>query len=99
MISLIIISGRSGSGKSTALHVLEDMDYYCIDNLPVSLLEPLILRLSKEQVTQKVAVSIDARNIAADLALFPEIMDKIDNKPDEGWTSRRVTSSNLLVAP
>jgi len=79
MISLIIISGRSGSGKSTALHVLEDMDYYCIDNLPVSLLEPLILRLSKEQVTQKVAVSIDARNIAADLALFPEIMDKIDS--------------------
>jgi UPF0042 nucleotide-binding protein len=47
MISLIIISGRSGSGKSTALHVLEDMDYYCIDNLPVSLLEPMILRLSK----------------------------------------------------
>ena len=78
MISLIIISGRSGSGKSTALHVLEDMGHYCIDNLPVSLLEPLMLRLSQDQPIERVAVSIDARNIAADLQMFPDIMDKID---------------------
>ena len=45
MISLIVISGRSGSGKSTALNVLEDMGYYCIDNLPVTLLSPLVDRL------------------------------------------------------
>ncbi len=38
MISLIVISGRSGSEKSTALHVFEDMGFYCIDNLPVTLL-------------------------------------------------------------
>ncbi len=37
-MQLVIISGRSGSGKSTALHQLEDEGYYCIDNLPVSLL-------------------------------------------------------------
>ena len=37
-MKLVIISGRSGSGKSTALHVLEDLGYYCIDNLPVGLL-------------------------------------------------------------
>ena len=78
MISLIIISGRSGSGKSTALHVLEDMGHYCIDNLPVSLLEPLMLLLSQDQPIERVAVSIDARNIAADLQMFPDIMDKID---------------------
>jgi len=78
MISLIIISGRSGSGKSTALHVLEDMGLYCIDNLPASLLKPLIERLSHEKVAQNVAVSIDARNIATDLDLFPLVMESID---------------------
>ena len=74
MISLVVISGRSGSGKSTALNVLEDMGYYCIDNLPVSLLTPLITRLSSDLTINKVAVSIDARNIADDLALFPGIL-------------------------
>ena len=77
MISLIILSGRSGSGKSTALHVLEDLGYYCIDNLPVSLLNPLITRLSKSQTLTKVSVSIDARNIAEDLANFPQIITNI----------------------
>ena len=74
MISLVVISGRSGSGKSTALNVLEDMGYYCIDNLPVSLLEPLITRLSADERINKVAVGIDARNIADDLPLFPDII-------------------------
>ena len=78
MISLIIISGRSGSGKSTALHVLEDIGYYCIDNLPVSLLKPLVERLAKDQTTSLVAVSIDARNIPVDLQNFPDIISNID---------------------
>ena len=39
---LVIISGRSGSGKSTALHVMEDAGYYCIDNLPAGLLPPVV---------------------------------------------------------
>ena len=75
MISVIVISGRSGSGKSTALHVLEDMGFYCIDNLPVTLLPPLIDRLS---VQPRVAVSIDARNIAEDLSEFPDIIKDFD---------------------
>lgn len=78
MLSLIIVSGRSGSGKSTALHVLEDMGYYCIDNLPVGLLPPLIARVSRSQPTQKVSVSIDARNVATDLDSFPEVIEKVD---------------------
>ena len=41
-MKLIIVSGRSGSGKSTALQVLEDLGFYCIDNLPFGLLFPLI---------------------------------------------------------
>ncbi len=77
MTSLIIISGRSGSGKSTALHVLEDMGHYCIDNLPVSLLQPLINRVADNTAIENVAVSIDARNIAEDLEKFPEILAAI----------------------
>jgi UPF0042 nucleotide-binding protein len=79
MISLIILSGRSGSGKSTALHVLEDLGYYCIDNLPVSLLNPLMTRLSISQTLTKVSVSIDARNIEEDLADFPRIVTDISH--------------------
>jgi UPF0042 nucleotide-binding protein len=56
------------------------MGYYCIDNLPVSLLEQLMLRLARDNQDLNVAVSIDARNIAADLMLFPDIMETIDPK-------------------
>ncbi len=78
MISLIIISGRSGSGKSTALHVLEDMGYYCIDNLPATLLLPLVQRLSRNEAINSVAVSIDARNLAEDLAEFPSVVQSFN---------------------
>ncbi|MDR2212926.1 MAG: RNase adapter RapZ [Pseudomonadales bacterium] len=68
----IIVSGRSGSGKTTCLHMLEDVGYYCVDNLPASLLAALAKRLSDEQVQlDAVAVSIDARNLYEDLEQFP----------------------------
>lgn len=78
MISLVIVSGRSGSGKSTALHVLEDMGYYCIDNLPLGLLPPLIARIHESSPEQNVCVSVDARNLAADLVEFNTIVEEID---------------------
>ena len=78
MISLVVVSGRSGSGKSTALHVLEDMGYYCIDNLPVTLLVPLMDRIAADDSISRVAVSIDARNIASDLSQFPTLIDSLD---------------------
>ncbi|MFN3239364.1 MAG: RNase adapter RapZ, partial [Pseudomonadales bacterium] len=81
MKSLVIISGRSGSGKSTALHVLEDMGYYCIDNLPVSLVEALVQRLQQTESLSRVAVSIDARNIADELANFAETVEKLKDVP------------------
>lgn len=97
MLSLIVISGRSGSGKSTALNVLEDMGYYCIDNLPVSLLEPLITRLSSDLTTSKVAVSIDARNIAEDLPLFPGILQGFDSTKVESTLIFLDSASPTLV--
>jgi UPF0042 nucleotide-binding protein len=83
MIKLIIISGRSGSGKSTALHVLEDMGFYCIDNLPLGLLPPLTANLIENRIADRISVGIDARNIAADLRKFPEFIQKIDRSSVE----------------
>ena len=59
-MQLIVVSGRSGSGKTVALRVLEDLGYYCVDNLPVNLLPQLIV--SVESQYDKLAVSIDVRN-------------------------------------
>lgn len=63
-MKLIIVSGQSGSGKSIALRVLEDLGYYCVDNLPVKLLPQLLQTLNAK--TEKVAVSIDVRNLPVD---------------------------------
>ncbi len=80
-MKLTIISGRSGSGKSTVLHVLEDKGYYCIDNLPASLLPALAKRISTDasDLTQ-VAVSVDARNVSTDLEQVPQIVAKLKGK-------------------
>lgn len=57
---IVIISGLSGSGKSIVLNMLEDADYYCVDNLPSQLLQPLVDQLEQQGYT-KVAVAIDIR--------------------------------------
>ncbi|PTQ71802.1 RNase adapter RapZ [Pseudomonas sp. GV071] len=76
---LIIVSGRSGSGKSTALDVLEDNGFYCIDNLPAGLLPELAERslLHTELLQPLVAVSIDARNLPSQLKRFPELLAEV----------------------
>jgi UPF0042 nucleotide-binding protein len=79
-VKLLIISGRSGSGKSTALNMLEDHGYYCIDNLPASLLPALAQRVTSEiDDLPRVAVSIDARNIPSDLKQVPRIIDELSH--------------------
>ena len=61
---LIVVSGLSGSGKSVALHMLEDLGYYCVDNIPAALLKPLIAHVVRgsEEVYPRTAVGLDARN-------------------------------------
>lgn len=78
-VQLIIISGRSGSGKSTALHQLEDEGYYCIDNLPCSLLPALVEETSSADFShfRGTAVCIDARNAWKDLANFTHILESL----------------------
>jgi len=81
---LIIVSGLSGSGKSVALNTLEDEGFYCIDNLPIGLLEPLVeeLRTAQMQRYSEVAVGIDARSEASALRAFPEILPRLQRLPD-----------------
>lgn len=75
---LVVVSGRSGSGKSTALHLLEDNGFYCIDNLPAGLLPELARQAQNTDLSlPKVAISIDARNLPSDLKRFPELLKQV----------------------
>lgn len=71
---LIIVSGLSGSGKSIALHVLEDLGYFCVDNLPATLLQPVIDEISTDEgrAPQMLAVGIDARTAYHKLESLPQ---------------------------
>lgn len=81
-MKLIVISGLSGAGKSVALNVLEDLGYYCVDNLPLGLLEAFAAELAAAQpVPERVAAVIDARNLSVAFDRFPDILMAIR---DEG---------------
>lgn len=72
-----MVSGRSGSGKSTALHVLEDVGFTCIDNLPASMLAGLFEQIKTSATTLNIAVGIDARNLMGQLDQFPAILEEL----------------------
>ncbi len=68
---LVLISGMSGSGKSIALHALEDAGYYCVDNLPPALLHAFFIETCKVQPSSLIAISVDARS-AASFSVIPQ---------------------------
>ena len=72
-MKLIIVSGLSGSGKSIALETLEDCGYYCIDNLPVALLDAFVHQsmISNQRLFQKTALGMDARSQSETISQFP----------------------------
>ena len=76
---LVIISGVSGSGKSVALHVLEDLGFYCIDNIPVPLLKPFVDEIvwRKDPAFESVGIGLDARSRPSDLAEVPTLVQKL----------------------
>ncbi|MFQ5469123.1 MAG: RNase adapter RapZ [Gammaproteobacteria bacterium] len=77
---LIIVSGLSGSGKSIAIQALEDLEFYCVDNLPVALLPQFankMLEAAKNRGTDSVAVGIDARNLVDELRNLKGITEEI----------------------
>ncbi len=78
-MQLIILSGLSGAGKSVALHMLEDLGYYCIDNMPAALLKPFIAHTvrSSDKIYARTAISLDARNSEAEIASVPTLVDEL----------------------
>lgn len=84
-MKLVILTGMSGAGKSTALKMMEDIGFYCVDNLPVPLLEKFIeLSETSQDELQKFAIGIDIRNGKALSGLHAvlERMDKNGQKPE-----------------
>ena len=82
-MKFVIITGMSGAGKSTALKMMEDIGFYCVDNLPIPLLEKFV-ELSELQNAelQKVALGIDARSGQA-LDELRDILDRIKANGDK----------------
>ncbi|HEY0663769.1 MAG TPA: RNase adapter RapZ, partial [Thiobacillaceae bacterium] len=74
-MQIILVSGLSGSGKSIAIAVLEDIGFYCVDNLPLAMLQPLVDHLKKEGHS-RIAIAIDARS-GASFAQLPAIADAL----------------------
>lgn len=73
----VIVTGMSGAGKSTAMKMMEDMGYFCIDNLPIPLIEKLVEfsdQFGAER--QKAAIGIDVRN-GADLSAIPDVLERL----------------------
>jgi RNase adapter protein RapZ len=76
---LIIVSGLSGSGKSVALHMLEDIDFYCVDNIPAALLKPFISHTVRGlgDTYPRTAVGLDARNRANEIETIPALVGEL----------------------
>jgi RNase adapter protein RapZ len=98
-LEVVILTGMSGSGKSVALHALEDAGYYCVDNLPPELLMPMIAlersRTGQAQV-RKLAMAMDARSASS----LPDLLPTLDVLEAEGVTIRPLfldTANEVLV--
>lgn len=72
-VSVLVISGRSGSGKTSVLNILEDLGYYAIDNLPLSLVPDVAHKLINESTIKRIALGVDIRSPQADLSNFSSI--------------------------
>ena len=78
---LAVVSGMSGSGKTIALRALEDLDYYCVDNLPSALIPAFVAAATVDQpgLHPRLAVGIDVRNRSEDLQRVPSILAELAN--------------------
>jgi len=80
-MKLVLVSGLSGAGKIVAMHALEDLGYYCVDNLPVNLLSALTDGVEMgPQLDARAVVSIDARNSAAASQDFPALIAELKSR-------------------
>ncbi|MGE6605918.1 RNase adapter RapZ [Halomonas sp. NPDC076908] len=96
-MQLVIISGRSGSGKSIALQALEDLGYYAIDNLPAMLLGSLVDELRDQGERTHLAVSIDARNLPGALERLPAQLNELRQRQIDFQVIYLTTDARILL--
>ena len=83
--TLVLITGISGSGKSVALHALEDAGFFCVDNLPPELLRDFVrVERARHGAIQRVAIAVDVRSAAS----LPHLLPLIDELRGEGVAIR-----------
>lgn len=78
-MKLVIVTGMSGAGRSTAMKMIEDMGFFCIDNLPIPLLDKLVELSVNVAELQKIAIGIDVRN-GKGLSSIKDTLDQMDAK-------------------
>jgi RNase adapter protein RapZ len=95
---LIVVSGLSGSGKSVALRTLEDLDCYCVDNLPSELLPQFVRSIvDRGSVPARLAVGIDVRNRAEDLSQLPYALAEVGGMGFQHQLVFLDTADNVLL--
>lgn len=99
-VSIIIVSGRSGSGKTSALNILEDFGYYVVDNLPLSMVSDAIDKLTINDSIHKIALGVDVRAPAADLSQFPSVHERLIERYGESAITvlYTIAQESVLVA-
>lgn len=99
-LSILVVSGRSGSGKTSVLNILEDLGYYSIDNLPLSLVPEAAQRLVCDSGIKRIALGVDIRTPRADLSNFAATHDVLKQTyGEEAVTVIYVTAQeDILVA-
>lgn len=94
-MEIVLITGMSGSGKSVALHALEDAGFYCVDNLPPELLQPLVA-LEQAHHAHKLAIAMDVRSATS----LPQVPQQLQALRDAGITVRPLfldATTDILV--
>jgi len=92
---VVLVTGISGSGKSVALHALEDAGFFCVDNLPPELLREF-LQLEHQRAEQRVAIAVDSRSAGS----LPQLLPLLEELRGEGVIIRSVfldSSTDALV--
>ena len=94
---LVIVTGMSGAGKSSALKMLEDMGYFCVDNLPIPLLTRFVEMFSEpDEEVKKIALGIDVRG-GQDFDGLKEVLDELDSRKTEYEILFLDAQDNVLV--